>query len=124
MKKKLKIDFLKNGSDSDKLTKLVANHNGGLNPVSLDDIASYMWCLRSIWGVNKDNNVHAIKQEDEPNKLFINEDGATYCIIEEIELHELNGDDLNGLFTSTKEENSASKDFFKNGDVSLMANSD
>ena len=104
MKKKLKADFLRNGSDSDKLTKLIASHNEGINPVSLDDIASYLWCLRSIWEVNKNRNTHAIKEETEPNKLFISEDGKIYCVIEEIEVNEL-ADELNGLFTSTKEEN-------------------
>ena len=52
---------------------------------------------------NHRNRIHAIKQEDEPNKLFINEDGATYCIIEEIEVYELNEDDLQGVFTSDDE---------------------
>jgi hypothetical protein len=89
MKKKLKADFLRNGSDSDKLTKLIASHNEGINPVSLDDIASYLWCLRSIWDVNKNRNTHAIKEETEPNKLFISEDGNIYCIIEEVEIYEL-----------------------------------
>jgi len=89
MKKKLKIDFLNDGSDADKLTKIVANHNGGLNPVSLDDISSWLWCLRSIWETNKDKNIHAFRDEDEPNKLLIMQSGKVYCIIEEIELHEL-----------------------------------
>ena len=106
MKKRLKIDFLKTGAENENLTKIVASHNGGKCPVSLDDIASWLWCERGRWpSVNLEADKYAKREETEPNKLFITEDGGkTFtCIIEEIEVNEL-ADDLNGLFTSTKEE--------------------
>jgi hypothetical protein len=91
MKKKLKIDFLKRGSDIEAIAKIVANHNGGINPVSLEDICSYLWVLRSIHELNKNKDAYAHRDENDPDKLWITEDGGKsfYCTIEEIEVHEL-----------------------------------
>jgi len=91
MKKKLKIDLLKNGSDTAHLCKIVANHNGGLNPVSLDDISSWLWVSRSIYDINKMDDIFAQKDEEEPNKLTIIQGGKCIAVIEEMEMHELEG---------------------------------
>lgn len=89
MKTKLKIDLLKNGIDTKNLSSIIANHNSGINPVSLDDISSWLWCQRSIWDVCKSTNAHAEKDEYEDSKLLVKENDEVIAIIEEIEIHEL-----------------------------------
>jgi len=79
----------KNFSDIKELTQIIANHNGGVNPVCLDDISSWLWALRSLWPTNRDKDIHAAKDESEPTKLFIMQDKKCVAVIEEIEIHEL-----------------------------------
>jgi len=113
MKKKLKIDLLYKGQENENLAVIIGQHNSGVNPVSLEDIASYLWVRRSIlesYGsctktdpYNKD--VHGSFLDDDKTKLYINEKNKCVAIIEEIEVTPLNENDLNGaLFTSEKQE--------------------
>ena len=71
MKTKLKFTIEKDFSDIKELTLIIANHNGGINPVCLEDISSWLWTLRSLWQTNRDKDIHAVKDEKESNKLFI-----------------------------------------------------
>lgn len=99
---KLKIEFEKEFSDLGNLSLIVANHNGGINPVSLDDISSWLWLLRSLFTINRTKNIHAKKIEGE-SKLYIMQDNECAATIEEIELLPLETeDDIPGdLFSKT-----------------------
>ena len=100
---KLKFSIEKDFSDIKELTLIIANHNGGINPVCLDDISSWLWALRSIWPTNRSKDIHAVKDETEPNKLFIMEEKKCVATIEEIELVEFNepNDIPDELFSQT-----------------------
>jgi hypothetical protein len=102
--KKLKFSIEENFSDIKELTLIIANHNGGINPVCLDDISSWLWTLRSIWPTNRGRDIHAVKDEAEPNKLFIMEEKKWVATIEEIELVELQpeNDIPDELFSQTQ----------------------
>lgn len=97
MKKKLKIDLLYKGQENENLSTILAQHNAGVNPVSLDDIASYLWVRRSIlesYLKPKDkndygNDVHGLFIDDDKTVLHIMEKGKCVATIEEIEVHEL-----------------------------------
>jgi len=97
MKKKLKIDLLYKGQENENLTTIIAQNNAGVNPVSLDDIASYLWVRRSLFEMycnpTKDEpflkNVHAMFEEDDKTKLLIMEKGKCVAVIEEVEIYEL-----------------------------------
>tara|TARA_R110000868_G_scaffold30213_1_gene112061 strand:- start:400 stop:714 length:315 start_codon:yes stop_codon:yes gene_type:complete len=96
---KLKFSIEKDFSDIKELTLIIANHNGRINPVSLDDISSWLWALRSIWPTNRTKDIHAVKYEAEPNKLYIMEEKKCVATIEEIELHELQPEnDIDEMF--------------------------
>jgi hypothetical protein len=86
---KLKFSIEKEFSDIKELTQIIANHNGGINPVCLEDIASWFWVLRSIWPTNRTKDIHAVKYEGDPNKLMIMEDKKCVAVIEEMEITEL-----------------------------------
>jgi len=104
MKKKLKIDFLGSCQETEQLALIISANNGGTNPVSLRDIASYLWTKRYL-SYLKSHDVFGKFEDDEETKLYIMEDKKCVAVIEEIELHELSKElELNGLFTSTKED--------------------
>ena len=102
MKKKLKIDFLGSCQETEQLALIISANNGGTNPVSLRDIASYLWTKRYL-SYMKSHDVHGQFEDEDKTKLFIMEDKKCVAVLEEIELSELNGNDLNGLFTSENE---------------------
>ena len=93
MKKKLKIDFLYKGQENENLATIIAQNNSNKNPVSLEDIASYLWVRRSIFELYLDDeggkDVHGTFTDDDKTKLHIMEKGKCVAVIEEIELHEL-----------------------------------
>ena len=89
MKTKLRVDIEKEFSDMKELSLIIANHNGGINPVCLDDLSSWLWALRGIWPTNRDKDIHFAKNEDEPNKLFLMESKLCVATVEEVEIEEL-----------------------------------
>jgi hypothetical protein len=93
MRKKLKIDFLYKGQENENLATIVAQHNAGKNPVSLEDIASYLWVRRSVHDLYLNDeggkDVYGQFTDDDKTKLHIMEKGKCVAILEEIELHEL-----------------------------------
>lgn len=97
MKKKLKIDILAKGQDLENLVLIVARHNEGNNPVSLEDIASYLWARRSTLDYYKTVDLHGSFEDESNTKLLIKEGEKVFAVIEEIEVYELDGEFLPDL---------------------------
>ncbi len=104
MKKKLKIDFLSTCMETEQLALMITANNEGINPISIEDIASYLWVRRYLSYI-KNADLHGTFPEDDRTKLAVWQSGKIVATIEEIELTQLNEDDLNGvLFTSNDSE--------------------
>lgn len=98
MKKKLKIDFLYKGQENENLSTIITQNNAGVNPVSLDDIASYLWVRRSVHDLylksDGGRDVYASFPEDDKTKLLIMEKGKCVAVIEEVEIYELSNEPI------------------------------
>ena len=103
MKKKLKIDFLGSCQETEALAFIITANNSGSNPVSLEDISSYLWVRRFLSYI-KNHDVFGKFEDDDKTKLYIMEDNKCVAVIEEIELHKLNEDDLTGVLLTSENE--------------------
>jgi hypothetical protein len=96
MKKKLKIDLLYKGQENENLATIIAQNNAGVNPVCLQDIASYLWVRRSIHELylkgDDGKDIYAELEEDNETRLMVYEKGKVVAVIEEIEVYELNNE--------------------------------
>lgn len=97
MKKKLKIDLLYKGQENENLATIIAQNNAGVNPVSLEDISSYLWVRRSIHELylSDSRDLYGQFEDDDKTKLLVMEKGKCVAVIEEIELHELAENETN-----------------------------
>jgi hypothetical protein len=92
MKKKLKIDFLGSCQETEQLALIVTANNNGNNPVSLRDIASYLWTKRYL-SYLKNHDLFGRFEDDEENKLYVMEDKKCVIVIEEVEIYELSANE-------------------------------
>lgn len=94
MKKNFNVKIHKTGSLNDMILRVVGNFNDGKAAISLVDIQSYVTFNKSAFPSLYDG-YYATRDEDDDSILRISEDGGESftLTIEEIELHELDGND-------------------------------
>ncbi len=103
MKKKFKFDILNYNSETDSFIRAICSHNEGKTPLCLDDFISYCQFMKALY---PSLNSGFCAEKNDEGELKLSKDGGKtwFMTIQEIEVHELNEDDLNGvLFTSENE---------------------
>ncbi len=105
MKKKFKFEIVKYASETDSIIRAICSHNEGKVPLCLDDFISYFHFQKAMYpSLHSDFCTEKVDSDD---MVKLSKDGGKtwFMIVQEIEIHELNEDDLNGvLFTSEKQE--------------------